>query len=272
MLLEALEFLVTPCPPVARRFGYLAEAVALGARYRRQRAAWAPHVAACHAFVMEAAERAPAGGRAALIGSGRLIEVPLDRLAARFDEVLLVDLVHTPGVRLAARRLPNVHLLSLDATGLLVPLAAALARGGPLPAPAPPPLAPLAFGDRPLDFAVSCNLLSQLPLLPLDAIARRAPRTAEAERAAFARRLVASHLRWLAGSARHAALFSDLESLWMKDGRVVERDDSSWGLAPPPPDLTWDWAIAPAPEEEPGRDLHHRVGAWFDVGALATLD
>ncbi|NUB12977.1 hypothetical protein GAY28_09790 [Azospirillum brasilense] len=37
MLREAFEYLTTPCPPLARRYGYLAEAVALGARHRRQR-------------------------------------------------------------------------------------------------------------------------------------------------------------------------------------------------------------------------------------------
>lgn len=275
VLREALEYLTTPCPPLLRRFGYLAEAVALGARHRRQRRAWAPHVDRCRRFVADAAALAPAGGRALVAGSGLLIEVPLDRLAERFAEVVLADVVHARSARRQVARFPNVRLATLDVAGILEPLAAALAAGHPaghpaghsLPAPAPPPADCPALGGR-FAFAVSCNLLSQLPLLPLEAIGRHAPHIPEEERAAFARTLARSHLEWLAGVAGHAALFTDTESLWLEHGRIVERDDSTWGLTLPPPDRAWDWNIAPAPEEDPTRDLRHSVGAWFEVGGF----
>lgn len=264
MLREAFEYLTTPCPPLPRRFGYLAEAVALGARYRRQRRAWAPHVEACRRFVAEAAERAPKGGRALVAGSGLLIEVPLRDLADRFDEVVLVDVVHARPVRREARRFANVSLAELDVAGILEPLKAALRGGGPLPSPNPPDLP----GER-FAFAVSCNLLSQLPLMPLEAIDRRAPQLPDAERAVFARALAQSHLAWLARSAHTAALFTDVESLWLEGGRIVEREDSTWGIPLPAPDRRWEWDIAPAPEQDRTRDLRHTVGAWFDVTGFA---
>nr|WP_211112302.1 hypothetical protein [Azospirillum soli] len=261
---EAFEYLTTPCPPLARRFGYLAEAVALGARYRRQRRAWEPHVEACRRFVAEAAERAPRGGRALVAGSGLLIEVPLRELAERFDEVVLVDVIHARSVRREVRRFANVRLVELDVAGILDPLEATLRSGGHLPSPNPPELAGGRFA-----FAVSCNLLSQLPLMPLDAIDRRAPHVPDAERATFAKALARSHLAWLARTAHTAALFTDIESLWLDGGRVVEREDSTWGIPLPAPDRRWDWDIAPAPEEDRRRDLRHTVGAWFDVTGFA---
>lgn len=264
MLREAFEYLTTPCPPVARRFGYLAEAVALGARYRRQKRAWAPHVEACRRFVAEAAERVPKGGRALVAGSGRLIEIPLRELAERFDEVVLVDVVHVSPVHREVRRFSNVRMVDLDVAGILEPLEDALLAGGPLPSPNPPDLP----GER-FAFAVSCNLLSQLPLMPLEVIDQRAPHVPDAERAAFARALAQSHLAWLARSGHSAALFTDVESLWLEDGRVVEREDSTWGVPLPVPDRSWEWDIAPAPEEHRARDLRHTVGAWFDVTGLA---
>ena len=260
MLREAFEYLTTPCPPVARRFGYLAEAVALGARYRRQRRAWAPHVEACRRFVAEAAARAPKGGRAMVAGSGLLIEVPLHELAERFDEVVLVDVVHARSARRKAGRFSNVRLVGLDVTGVLEPLATRLKDGGALPSPNPPDMP----GER-FAFAVSCNLLSQLPVMPLDAIERRVPHISDAERAAFARSLAESHLAWLARSAHTAALFTDVEGRWLKGGQVVERDETTWGVPLPAPDRSWDWDIAPAPEDDRTRDLRHTVGAWFDV-------
>ncbi|MCW2236984.1 hypothetical protein [Azospirillum canadense] len=168
MLREALEYLTTPCPFLARRHGYLGEMVALGARHRRQRAVWEPHVACCHRFIADAIRDLPKGGRALVAGSGRLIEVPLPLLAERFDEVVLVDMLHTWSVRRAARRFGHVRLLTADVTGAL----AALDRMPPgslsLPDPAPPNLP----GER-FAFAVSCNLLSQLPIMPLDVIERK---------------------------------------------------------------------------------------------------
>lgn len=267
MLREAFEYLTTPCPPLARRYGYLAEALALGARHRRQRRAWTPHVEACRRFVQEAAERTPRGGRALVAGSGLLIEVPLSALAERFREVVLVDMVHTHAARRQARRHSNVRLLTLDVTGALAPLDAALSDGSPLPSAAPPDLP----GER-FAFAVSCNLLSQLPLLPLDAIGRKAPNTPEAERERFARTLALNHRCWLARVAEQAALFTDTESSWLENGAIQEREDSLWGLDLPAPDRTWDWDIAPAPEEDRRLSLRHRVGAWFTLPAPTGPD
>jgi len=279
MLREAFEYLTTPCDPLARRLGYLGETVALGARYRRQRRAWAPHVAACRRFVTQAAERAAAeralrgeaaGGRAMVAGSGLLIELPLEDLAARFDELVLVDIVHARSVRRRVARLPNVRLVALDVTGALAPLAAALDERRALPAGfAPPPAPALSPGER-FAFAVSCNLFSQLPLMPLEAIERRAPALPDADRLAFAQRLAQDHLAWLAGAADTAALFTDTESLWLRGGAVLEREDSAWGLPLPAPDVSWLWDIAPAPEQHRRNDLRHSVGAWFDVRTVTS--
>lgn len=270
MLREAMEYLTTPCPPLARRFGYLTQAVALGARYRRQRRAWAPHVAACHRFIAEAAERVPPGGRALVAGSGRLIEIPLERLAERFDEVVLLDLVHVRPVRRAASRFANVRLVELDITGALAPLDRLL-TGRPRPGFALPAAEPPQVPGGRFDFAVSCNLLSQLPLMPLDFIERKAPSVTEAERADFARSLASGHLGWLAGAAERAALFTDVETLWLDGGgTVVDRDESLCGLSLPAPDVQWLWDIAPSPEQDRHHDMRHRVGGWFEIGPLAA--
>ncbi|MGQ9372026.1 hypothetical protein [Azospirillum sp. ST 5-10] len=261
MLRELWDYLATPASAQARAFGYLSEAVALAARHRRQHRAWTPHVAAARRFVADSAALAPAGGRALVAGSGLLIELPLGELAARFEEVVLVDLVHLHPVRRAVRRWPNVRLATLDVTGTLAALRDALRTGAPLPTPGDGP-----FLDRPFDYAVSCNLLSQIPLLPRDALGRR--RDADA----FARSLAAAHVAWLRRVAAVAGLFSDTESLWLRDGTVVAREESLWGVPLPPPDRHWTWDIAPAPEEDRVLDLRHTVGGWLDLNRRPAPD
>lgn len=262
MLRELLEHRLTPCPRHIRALGFLSESVALGARYRRQRGAWAPHVAACRRFILDAADRVPAGGRLLVAGAGRLIEVPLGALCQRFAEVVLADVVHPLPVRAAAWRLPRVRFWPLDVTGVLEPLQAALTAGSPLPVPPEDGL----FDGAPFDLVLSCNLLSQLPLLPLDAIEAQAPLVDEAARTAFAQALVHAHLRWLRRAGRAAAVFTDQESLWLdREGRIIERESSLWNIPMPPPDRSWDWDIAPAGEQERDLALRHRVGGWFPV-------
>ncbi|PWC37167.1 hypothetical protein [Azospirillum sp. TSO22-1] len=250
MLREVWEYLTTPASPLARRLGYVTQAVALGARHRRQRHAWAPHVAEARRFTLEAVGN---GGRLLVAGSGRLIEVPLAELAERFGEVVLADLVHPRAARQQARRFGNVTLVEADLSGAL----AGVLAGEP------------AVGTPPdlgwFDAAVSCNLLSQLPLLPMEALERRG--VAEAERTAFARALVEGHVAWLRTSAPVAALFTDVETEWVENGHVVARADSLWGAALPPPDLGWVWDVAPHGEQERRRDLRHRVAAWRNLNA-----
>ena len=70
MLREALDWLVTPSLPFARRSGHLSEFVAIAARRRRHRAAWASHEARSRAAVLRAATAADPDGEPAESDSG----------------------------------------------------------------------------------------------------------------------------------------------------------------------------------------------------------
>lgn len=261
MLIEMLEYRLTPSGPLSRDYDYLAQSVSLGSRYRRQKKAWAPHIDNCRRFILDAAGAADPTGAALVAGSGRLIEIPLAALADRFAEVVLLDMAQPLIVRRLARRRRNVRVEEADASGVLRDLSAALAGGGPLPDPAravPP------FAGRRFSFALSANLTSQLPLLPDEAIESRRPDVGKAKREAFGRALIERHFRWLREIADVAAVYTDVESRWVDAaGKTAECDDTTWGADLPPPDRTWEWLIAPAPEAEKLYDLRHKVAGWL---------
>jgi len=266
VLAELLEYCLTPCPPAARRLGYLREAVAIRARALRCRTAWSPHLERCKAFILAATQRCARRETALVIGSGALLDIPLAELSARFRKVILADIVHPLSARWRARRFSNVRLVTVDVTGLL----------HRLPALSPlPPLAPVdpgqLFLDHAPDFTLSANVLSQLPLLPLtwlEHTGRHSP--AELERTA--RAILQGHLDWLQRLPGTVGLITDVE--WRIGEQAVSplhglEESLERSLEPGPesrgqaaaPGGAWTWSIAPRPEAYPDKDVVHLVRA-----------
>lgn len=262
MIHEALEWLLTPCSRAGRDLGYLSEAIAIGARHRRCRTAWAEHLRRSREAILDAAKTAPGRRSVLVLGSGPLLDVPLAELAALFRSVILVDALHPLSARWQARRLANVELVTADLTGALQALHD-WRPGERLPPPKP--LALLQRDD--LDFVVSLNLLSQLGVLPVEWIERRAGPPGPAMAEAYAAELTRAHLADLARSRARVCLIADIE--WWRqdpDGRIVERASTIYEVPAPPAIAEWIWAIAPAPESDPRLSEYRRVIVARDPG------
>jgi hypothetical protein len=252
MIAEALAWLATPAPAFARRLGYLAESIAIQARHRRCRAAWAGHVAASRAAILDAVARTSGRGTVAVLGSGAHLDLPLAELAAAFRRVLLVDLVHPWAARRAARRFPNVILVTDDVTGVLETV-----RAGTVATPRRFPL----LADPEVDLTISLNLLSQLPVIPVRRLEGKVP---DAELVAFAQALVRSHLGDLEQAPGATLLVADVERVVVdRQGRDVDRGSLLAEVAEPPADSGWWWEFAPAPEADPETSERRRVLARF---------
>ncbi|MBM3546619.1 MAG: hypothetical protein FJX54_06680 [Alphaproteobacteria bacterium] len=257
MIGEALAWLATPCPFYVRRLGLLTESIAISARHRRCRAAWAPHLAATRQVILDAIARTPRRRTALVMGSGALLDVPLEELADAFERVLLVDLVHPWTARLKTRHLPQVMHVTDDVTGTLE----AVARGE-LVRPRPFPL----LADPEVDLAVSLNLLSQIPVVP---VRRLDGRIDDARLAAAAQNLVKSHLADFDRSRAATLLVSDVERVVTdRNGQEIERASLIADLAEPRADREWWWDIAPAPEIDSNSSERRRVVARFVPGAF----
>jgi hypothetical protein len=248
MLAEWITFLTTPCPWPLRRLGYLGEVIGTQSRYRRCRAAWAPHLENSRRAILAAAADTPGRRKVTVLGSGLLLDVPLAELAARFDEVALVDVVHLRPARRAARRFSNVRLVAADVSGVIGKLAG---PGGV------PPSLDLPEGDA--DLVVSANLLTQLPFLPCRWLSRRAD--SEEAIAAFARALMRQHLQALARLPGRVCLITEVEQRLCDGEDTVETFDPLYGLDVGAATGEWLWDIAPRPEINRRYDVRYRVVA-----------
>lgn len=260
MILELLEYLTTDCPPYARRLGYLTEAIAIKARYRRHCEAWGPHLAQSRAVVNAAAQACPQRRTALVLGSGLLLDIPLGALAAGFERVLLVDVVHLRASRRVAARYPNVALVTEDVTGIAADLTERLRdgwRGAPVPA------STLFHDDAGIDLVVSANILAQLPVIPAAALRRAG--ADDGELGDFCTALVHAHLAYLAGFAGRVCLISETErETYGPDGGIWRLEDALFGVSLPDGGARWTWDLAPVGEVSRRYGIRNHV-AGFDV-------
>lgn len=251
MLIELLHLLTTPVPLAHRRRGYLRESVLLLSRSRRCRTAWAGHLEQARAAVIASCEGLAHRRVAVVLGSGLLQDVPLRHLAESFEAVHLVDAVHLWPARHQARAYPNVSLITADLT--------AGVTAGSIGVD---PLATLCGRDE-VDFVLSANVLSQMPILPLDRPGFVAPD--------LGGRIVAAHLDGLARLTARVCLITDVEQVEEdRAERVTDRFGLLHGIHLPGPDRTWTWDIAPFGEAARNRRQRHRVQAFLDWRGVET--
>lgn len=264
MIFELLEYLTTDCPRYARRLGYLKEAIAIRARQRRLGPAWQSHLERSRETILEGMARCARRRTALVLGSGPLLDIPLAELAAAFETVLLVDVVHLRGARSLAARHANVALVSRDVTGFVEDFEKRVAAGWtghPVPAPT-------AFHDDPaVDFVVSANLMAQLPIFPAAALRRRNA-LADNDFERFCRAVMQAHLDYLRAFDRPVCLITEIRREALdRSGKLVQGQDALFGLRPPEGGREWNWDLAPLGELSRDHALRNRVAGFCDINA-----
>ena len=260
MLFDLLHALATPAPLDHRRLGCVGDSIRTGSRARRCRAAWVPHLAATRAAIEAAVTLTPGRRTCVVLGSGRLDDVPLAVLAAAFARVVLVDAVHPWAARRAVRRHANVASVTADlggSFGLLLGRADALAPG-----------LPAVCSAAGTDLVVSANLLSQLPIRPVERLehgSRALGGYGPHEGDRLGRDFVAGHLAALSALDARVCLVTDLDAVEEDLGAcVLDRIDLLYGVRLGAPDRAWTWELAPPGEAARDRRLVHRVAAYLN--------
>ncbi|MBU0750763.1 MAG: hypothetical protein KJ787_05335 [Gammaproteobacteria bacterium] len=264
MLLEAWEWLRTPCSRQARRLGYLGEAIAFAGRHRRCAMEWREHLTQCHSAVRKSLACCTGHRTALVMGAGLALEYPLAELAARFDRVILADMVHLRPLRDEASRHANVLLLEADITAI----SRHLVEGGDAATPGQleawsrtTPSSPL--DPQGIDWVLSANLLSQLPLLPVAWLSRHRPELDDAFLENLGRNLMQGHLDLLASFDGERCLIADAEHRLLDDSdKPLEHSDfaAAFGLDEHAY-ASWLWPIAPPGELARGWRREHRMVA-----------
>ncbi|MFO1042558.1 MAG: hypothetical protein U0941_12270 [Planctomycetaceae bacterium] len=266
MILELLEYLTTPCSWTARKLGYLNGQIGIKVRHRQCRRAWKSHLEKTRQVIRAAILECPRRRKAVVLGSGLLLDVPLADLAAAFDEVVLVDVVHPISVYLTKVRYRNVRLVRADVTETAVELAK-VANNPALPLPH---ATPQRFcNDTDVDYVVSVNLLSQLPYVPTYYLEKTTRNEKEVDE--YARDLIDRHLDYLQRLPGVVTLITDVAKLKIDNhGEIVERVDILYGATLPWQTIEWTWEHIPLKHVSPEFAYHRHVCAVQDVKSASA--
>lgn len=253
LIKEIFESILTPVTREARKLGYLYESIALNERHRRRQQDWQSHINKCKEHTLRAVSSLPKKQNMLVLGSGPLIELPIDDLVALFDKVYLFDFVHPRAVRAKWGRHPKVELVEIDLLGLATNLLQW--TSGTLPVPRPPDLR--SFHPS---FVLSANCLSQLPLSPRRHLERYVP---EVDLNLYCEQISAAHLISIKAAAVPHLIMSDFET------RTIETDGTVGGTTVPFFDReslklidSWTWKLAPKGELYRNRSVEMSVGAF----------
>lgn len=258
MLSELLVWAGVKSSPAARKLGYAKAAVSLWSRRRRCAKLWQQHEEKSRAFILDVGRSATRFDTIWLLGAGTLADLPLKELSTAFRRVLVFDVALLPGALAQSRRFGNVELRLEDVTGVIAPLEEWRPRT-PVPLPSDETLAEL--DPVPPDCVISVNLLSQLPLLPMEYLRRNGVSRSAAEQ--FGRGIIQAHLRGLSALGCPAGLLTDATRIWRsRTGEVVMRESAVLDVPLPPGEREWSWPLAPRGEIDPEAGLEVRVQAW----------
>jgi len=256
MIREVWDYLTTKSSTTARKEGYLYTAIALSARAKRCEKYWQTHLANCHAEIEKRILQH--SGHLAVLGSGLLLETPIELLEKYFNEITLVDIVHTKQALNKAKNKKNIHLVEIDLNGIYsnkIYLNNSQSK----------------FGN--FDFVISANLLSQLPLHVCQKMMKQ--NIAQEIISEKAYELQKKHLQDIRSYAQHGLLFSDYKVSLIPDNKMslASGDNQSdlinnfnnpkkieESLSVDPRlnikwEKTWDWNLAPAPEVEKNKSV-----------------
>lgn len=101
---------------ILHRMGYYDYQMGLASRYLNQGEGWKVHSRRCRNFIMKVVEMCRPG-RITVLGSGWLLEFPLAEAAETAERIILADIIHPQEVISQTAGMGNIELLETDLTG-----------------------------------------------------------------------------------------------------------------------------------------------------------
>lgn len=102
-----------------RKMQYFSDQEGIMRRYIQEKNNWDLHLKKSKDFILKSAETKKKG-KVVVLGSGWLLDLPIDKLSTEFKEVILVDIIHPKQILHKIKKYKNVTTVKADITGELI--------------------------------------------------------------------------------------------------------------------------------------------------------
>lgn len=243
---------------IFQKMGYFSDQEGIMRRYIREVQYWEPHLNHTKEFILNSAQ-SKIRNKVAVLGSGWLLDVPLEELSTMFKEVWLFDIKHPYPVQSRALKLGNVRLVETDVSGFACSVYFTCREADPFNIHRLSPA--VSFDLKDFDYVVSCNMLNQLDILLIDYI-RQKTRLEKAEEQQLRKKVQQFHLSLLPEAK--SCVVSDIEELSVSiKGEVLETKPLVFDpVIYKPQEYSWIWHF--------DNSFTYRSGynTWFKVVAV----
>ena len=259
MIIEIFKYLSNPATRSAKKLGQLKETIAMEARYKRSKNQWSSHLKNSRDIIKKATENLKSDQEIIVLGSGLLLDIPIEFLANNFKHIYLIDVVHLIKTKKIGNIHKNISFIEHDITGLADTM--------------------LNYPDRELNISpeinipyltpntgliISANMLSQIHLAPV-CYAEEKLGLNDQKLKELAKNIIQNHISLLANLPCRVCLLTDNNRVYKdKNHNIIDGESAIFDIELPKPDKTWLWEIAPMGEIHNKFSMASEVYAYSD--------
>src|SRR6056297_2074489 len=202
---------------MVRKMNFISDQEGIINRYLREQSNWEGHLQNTKKFILNSYSDQNIKNLA-ILGSGWLLDLPLEELSKKYNKILLVDVHHPPQIIKKTESYKNISLFETDLSGGGIKFCWDLRKAKEehfskfiledfKPQKPEFPFKPDAF--------VSLNLLNQLDILLVDFLKKRNVRIVDTEIKKFRKIIQQFHLDWI--TKKPGCLITDVKEINQDD-------------------------------------------------------
>ena len=195
---------------ILQKMQYFSDQQGIMHRYIREKENWDLHLKESKSFILKSSENKKKG-KVVVLGSGWLLDLPLEDLAKQFKEIVLVDIIHPKHILHKIKKYSNITTLQSDITGGLINFVYQTLKSDKKKKQKSllTPANSFSFSlPENTDFVISLNIMCQLHIILIDYI-KRLNRYSNSELKTLITTIQQSHINML--PKEKSCLITDIE-------------------------------------------------------------
>lgn len=246
-----------PSTKVLRKMGFNADQDGILRRYHSEKGGWDIHLNETKNFINQCVEQEKPEN-IGVLGSGWLLDVPIDNLLEKSKNIYLYDIRHPKKVMKKYQNHSNIHFVNTDITGGYIEYTYNAIRNKTIAESIEYCPESIFCPAEPLDYLVSVNVLNQLDILILENLRR--PKKLKADLISnFRKKIQSNHLKLM--STDSSCLITDFEEdIYDRKNTFIESNSLLYTQLPESKwEKQWIWNFDSQMSYYPNRRTYFKV-------------